>query len=254
MEDFGNQRYSVDSSRDRFGGDTRGDIFRPIVVEHDHGMVKNRNSPQWGNGDNRRDADLKPRRNPLPLMSLSLPLTSSDSHSEDGEDLRECYFQDTRRDSVNPALNTSPVLDDKCNAMKHDNDDRSVTRKWRDGPHPTRGRFNPAQKEKPIVYRNQPRPVQSGEGFQSHPHEEHQPGYREFRESAHYKPKKEEHGHMEGNWTRERTNKLDRLQGIDLDPKMPRARQEKRANNTASAIEETLTIKVDMTRPVNENR
>lgn len=256
-EDFGKQRYSVDTPRNRFGGDTHESLPRggirhsgPLVIEHDHGITHTKEPPRWEQFHDRRDQDpdFDRQRSPRPVGSSQERFRTSDSRLDDREDARGRHFQDDWREADYHETRRSPVPQDRPNTMKYGNH---------------RGRFGHGQGGRTGPHRNQPRIQQSSQGYQDLPHEEQRPGYRPFREDCYENPIEGEADRAEETrpqqWKRDRPGSLDRhLPKIDLDPKMPRQRMhgwnDQKTNNMTIVMEETLTIKVDMSRPVNKNR
>ncbi|XP_071340548.1 BCLAF1 and THRAP3 family member 3 [Trachinotus anak] len=263
-EDFGEQRYSVDTPRDGFGGDIRGspphgDIhhLRPLVIEHDHGITRNREPQRWEQFNNRRDLDpdFDRQRSPRPLGSSQERFRTSDSRMDDREDMRGRRLQDNWRDTNYIETRRSPVTQDRPNPMRYDNRDGSVIHKSRGSPRPVRGRLNRGQGGRTGPPANQACLQQSSMGYQDLPHEEQRPGYRPFRQE--YEDPIEGKPNWAGQWEDVRAASLDRQPPRDdLDPKMPRQRERRwndQKTNIATVKEETLTIKVDMSRPINQN-
>ncbi|XP_035474581.2 BCLAF1 and THRAP3 family member 3 isoform X2 [Scophthalmus maximus] len=267
-EDYGGQRYSADSPRDGFGGDTQGDVprgdtrpVRPLVIEHDHGNAEGRKRPQREQQVvDRRDVDLSQRqRSPRPLCSSQERFRTPHGRPDDREDPRGRHFQDNWRDSNYVESKRSPAPQERPNAVRYANREGPVNHRGRGGPGPVRGRLNRGLGGRTGPLRNQPRLQQ---GHQDLPREEQRPGYRPFRGDCFADP-------IEGGanwagedrlqqWDHDRPRSLDRHPPRDgLDPKMPRQRprgwNEKNATDMTPVKEETLTIKVDMTQPVNQN-
>ncbi|XP_037612159.1 BCLAF1 and THRAP3 family member 3 [Sebastes umbrosus] len=271
-EDFGEQRYSVDTPRDRFGGDAQGSLPRgdirhsgPLVIEHDHGNAESRQSSRWEKfGDRERDLDpdFERQRSPRPTGSSQERFRTSDSRLDDREDARGRQFQDNWRDSNYHETRRNPAPQDRPNPVRYGNRNGPVNHRGRGGSHPARGQFSRGQGGRTGPPRNQPRIQQPSQGYQDLPHEEQRPGNRPFREDSYEDPIE-----GESDWAEEdrlqqfeprRSNSLDRHpQRNDLNPKMPRQRERGWSNqkndNMTVVSEETLTIKVDMSRPVNKN-
>ncbi|CAK6970265.1 BCLAF1 and THRAP3 family member 3 [Scomber scombrus] len=262
-EEFGEPHYSVGTPRDGFGGDTHrglphGEIRHsgPLVIEHDHGIIESREPPRWEQFDDRGDHDLDRQRSPHPTSSSQERFRASSSRLEVREDTRGHQFQDKWRDSNYHETRRSTLPQDRPNPVRYGNRGGPTTHRGTGGSRPGRGRFNRGGRTGPP--RNQP-PSQQSQGYQDPPHEQQRPGYRPVREYCYEDPIEEE-----PNWAeedrlqqleRERPRSLDRhLPRADLDPKMPRKRwTEQKTNDVAVVTEETLTIKVDMSRPVNQN-
>ncbi|XP_022075357.2 BCLAF1 and THRAP3 family member 3 [Acanthochromis polyacanthus] len=259
-EEFGEQGYSVDPSGDGFGGDSGGKLplgdvrrSRPVVIEHGHGI---REVPRWEHIDNRRDRepDFDRQRSPRPRSSSQERFRMPDSRLDGREDTREWRFQDNPRDSNYHEARRSPVQD-RPNTMGFDNRAGPMNQMGRGSDRPLKRNYNQAQSGRTGQPRNQPRLQKS---YQERPHEDQRPGFRPFREDY------EDHIEVEPNWAEEdkpqqwnRPGSLDRDLNRDLDPKMPRQRQQgwinRKTDNATVVTEETLTIKVDMSRPVNQN-
>lgn len=268
-EKFGEQRYSVGTHRDGFGGDTHGGLPHgdirhsgPLVIEHDHGIIESRERPRWEQLDDREDHDLDRQRSPHPMSSSQERFRMSKSRLEVREDMRGRHFQDNWRDSNYHETRRSTLPQDRPNPIRYGNRDGPMMHRGRGGSRPLRGRFNRGQGGRTGPPRNQPRLQQSPQGYQDLPHEQQRPGYQPLREDCYEDSSEEEPNWAEEDrlqqWERERAGSLDRhLPRVDLDPKMPRKRErgwnEQKTNNMAVVTEETLTIKVDMSRPVNQN-
>ncbi|XP_059182800.1 BCLAF1 and THRAP3 family member 3 [Centropristis striata] len=270
-EDFGEQRYSVHTPRDRFGGDTQGSLPRgeirqsgPLVIEHDHGITDHIEPTQWKQFGGRRDLDpdFVRQRSPRPMGSSQERFRDTDSRLDDREDARGRHFQDNLRDKNYNETRRNPTPQDRPNHMRYGNRDGPVNHRGRGGPRPARGQFSRGQGGRNGPPRNQPRLLQPAKGYQELPREEQRPGYRPFREDSFEDPIDGEPDWAEEDrlqkWEPRRSGSLDRhSQRDDLDPKMPRQRERgwsnQKSNNTAIETEETLTIKVDMSRPVNKN-
>lgn len=269
-EEFGAQRYSVGKPRDGFGGDTHrglthGDIRHsgPLVIEHDHGIIDSREPPLWEQFADRGDHDLDRQRSPRPMSSSQERFRMSNSRSDVREDMRGRHFQDKWRDSSYHETRRSPLPQDRPNPIRYGNRDGPMNHRGRGGSHPARGRFSHGQAGRTGPPRNQLRSQPSPQGYQDLPHEQQSSGHRPLREDCYEDPIEEESNWAEEDrllqWERERPASLDRhLTRDDLDPKMPRQRErrwsEQKTNNMPVVTEETLTIKVDMSRPVNQNR
>uniref|UniRef100_A0A4W6G2C6 BCLAF1 and THRAP3 family member 3 n=1 Tax=Lates calcarifer TaxID=8187 RepID=A0A4W6G2C6_LATCA len=270
-EDFEEQRYSVDSPRDGFGGDNQGSLphgdarrLRPLIIEHDHGIAESRELPQWEQfGDHRDiDPDFDRQRSPRPLGSSQERFRTSDSRLDDREDVRGRHFKDNWRDSSFLETRRSPMPHDRPNPMRYGNRDGPVNHKGRGGPRPGRGRLNHGQGGRTGPPRNPAHLQKPSQEYQDLPHEEQRPGYRPFRDDCYEDPIEGESNWAGEDrlqqWEHDRSRSLDRhLPRGDLDPKMPRSRErgwnDLKSNNMSAAKEETLTIKVDMSRPVNQN-
>lgn len=264
--DFGEQRYSVDTPRDRFGGDTQASLPRgdnrhsgPLVIEHDHGITNRREPSRQEQFDDRGglDPDFNRQRSPRPMGSSQERFRMSDSSLDDREAARGHHFQDNWRDSNYSETRRNPAPQDRPNPVRYGNRDGVMNNRGRGGPRPARGQFSRGQGGRTGPPRSQPRFQQSSRGYQDLPHD--QP----FRENSYEDTTEGEPDWAEEDqpqqWEPHRPGSLDQhLQRDDLDPKMPRQRErgwnDKKNNNMTVVSEETLTIKVDMSRPVNKNR
>lgn len=266
-KDFGEPRYSMDTSRDRFGGGGEGSPPRgdarysgALVIEHGHGIHHHREPSRLerfnGRGDRGdRGPDMDQHRSPRPMGSSQERYRTANSRLDELKDGRGRHFQDNRRE-------------DDCHGPRRSPPPRN-------GPHPMkygyhRGRGFPRQprgRDGGIgPYRNQLSIRQPSQGYQDHHKEEQRPGYQlhqPFRDEDHEDPAKEEAGWAEGTrshqWKHDRPRSLDRhLPNVDVHPKMPRQRMHgpngQTAKNMTVVKEETLTIKVDMTQHTNKNR
>lgn len=261
----------MDTPRDRFGGDTQGSLPRgdirhsgPLVIEHDHGITDSREPSRWEQFGDRRDLDpdFNRQRNPRPMGSSQERFRTSDSRLDDREDVRGRHFQDNWRDSNYHETRRNPAPQDRPNPVRYGNRDGPVNHRGRGGPHPARGQFSHGHGGRTGPPRNQP-PLQSSQGYQDLSHEEQRLGYRPIRKDCYEDPIEVEPDWAEEDrphqWEPHRPGSLDRhQQRNDLDPKMPRQRErglnDQKNNNMTVVTEETLTIKVDMSRPVNKNR
>lgn len=270
-EDFGEQRYSLDKPRDGFGGGTEGILPRgdirpsgPLIIEHDHGITHSRELPRWEQFDHRRDRDpdFDRQSSPRPMRSSQERFRASDGRLDDWEVSRGQRFQDNWRDSNHHETRRSPTPQDRPNPVRYRNRNGPVNHRGRGGLHPERGRVSHGQGGRTGPHRKQPRLQQSSQGSQDLPHEEQGPGYRPFRDCY------EEPIEAKVDWAEETRpqqwkhdrpgNLVRRPPKIDLDPKMPRQRMcrwnNQKTDDMTVVTEETLTIKVDMSRPVNQNR
>ncbi len=245
----------------------RGDVrhMGPLVIEHDHGITDGREPSRWDQFENcgDLDPDFDRQRSPRPMGSSQERFRTSDSRLDDRGEARGCHFQDNWRDSNYHETRKSPMLQDRPNPMRYGNRDGPMTQRGRGGPRPVRGRVSRGQGGRTGLPRNQPRLQQSPQGYRDLPHEDQRPGDRLFRDDCYDDPTEGEPDWAEETrlqqWKHDRPGSLDRhLPRVDLDPKMPRQRvrewNDQKTNNMTAVTEETLTIKVDMSRPVNQNR
>ncbi|XP_069562932.1 BCLAF1 and THRAP3 family member 3 [Brachyistius frenatus] len=276
-EDFEEHGYTMDSPRDGFGGGARGNLpsgdvrhSRPLVVEHDHGITGGRQTPRREQFDDRRDPgpDFDRQRTPRPTGSSQERFRMSDSRSEDREGSRDRHFQDNPRDANYHESRRSPGPQERPNTMRYGNRAGPVNHRGRGGTRPMKVNLNPMKRQynqseggRTGQPRSQPRVQQSNQGYQDPPHTEQRHGYQPFRED-YQDPVEEEPDWVEEDrpqqWEHDRPGGLDRHPPRDhLDPKMPRQRERawnhQKNDSMAVVTEETLTIKVDMSRPVKKN-
>nr|XP_046226700.1 bcl-2-associated transcription factor 1 isoform X1 [Scatophagus argus]XP_046226701.1 bcl-2-associated transcription factor 1 isoform X2 [Scatophagus argus] len=264
-EDFVEQLDSMDTTRVRFGGDTKerlplGDIRHsgPLIIEHDHGIKHRREPSRCEQLDDHRDLEYDRHRSPRPGSSQE-HFRASDSRLHDHEDARGWHFEDNWRGTNYRETRGSPTPEDRPNPMRFGYRDGPVNHRGRSSPRSARGH---GQGGRTGPHRNQQPLRQSSQGYQDVPHEEQRLVYRPLKEDCYENPSERETDWAEE--TRLQQRKLDRpgsldrhLPKIDLDPKMPRQRgrrwSDQKTNNVTTVTEETLTIKVDMSRPINQN-
>lgn len=256
----------LDTPRDGFGADHQGSFphldtqnLEPLVIEHDHGITDSRVLPRWEQFEERRglDPDFDHQRSPRPMGSSQERFRTSGGRLEDREDTRRHHIQDNLRDANYLETRRSPVQQERPNPMRYGNRDGSVN-KGRSGPYPARGRMNHGQGGRTGPPMNQPPLQLASQAYQDPTREEQRTGYRPFREERSEDPLEQEHNWAEEQrlhqWKHDRSGSLDRRPPIDLDPKMPRGWNDQKKKNMTVVTEETLTVKVDMSRPVNQNR
>lgn len=243
----------MDTTRDRTGRDDP-ERLGPLVIEHDHGLSHGRETSRWTKFDGRRDQDpdIDRGRSPCLAGSSQERFRTSNFRSDRREDARRRPQEDWRG-ADHTETRRSPAAQDRGNNSRYG------SHRGRSGPHPARGRYSHGQAGKNGPHRNQP----SSQGYQDVSNEETRTGLQPFREDLSENPTEGEADWAEGTrdheWKPDRPGRLDRhVPKIDLDPKMPRQRMQKwidqRTSNMAAVIEETLTIKVDMSRPTVKNR
>ncbi|KAM9337758.1 uncharacterized protein ABDE67_019025 [Symphorus nematophorus] len=270
-EDFGEQRYSMDTPRDRFAGDAQGSLPRgdirhsgPLVIEHDHGITQSRESPRWEQFVDRRDLDpdFDRQRSPRPMSSTHERFRTSDSRLDDRSETRPRHFQDNWRDSSYHETRRSATPQDRPTPMRYGNRDGPMNHRGRGVHRPGRGRVRRGHGGRTGPQRNSLRSQKFSQEYQDLPHEEQRQGYRPYREDGYEDPIEGEADWEEvtgiQHWKHDRPGSPDRHPPkVDLDPKMPRQRLQalnnQKNDNVTVVTEETLTIKVDMSRPVNHN-
>lgn len=224
-------------------------------------MTYNREPSRWEHLDDHRDPkpDFDRQRSPRPMSSSQERFRMSDSRSDDREDQRRHNFQDNWRDPDYHDTRRSPTLQGRPNPIRYGG---PLNHRGRGGPRSGRGQVSRSPGERRGPHRNQLSLEPPSQGYQDLAHEEQRAGFRPSREDRFEDPVRGEAGWTEETrpqqWKHDRPRSQDRnLAGIDLDPKMPRQRMLEWNNQKASNMtvsEETLTIKVDMSRPVNQNR
>ncbi|XP_068437718.1 BCLAF1 and THRAP3 family member 3 isoform X2 [Clinocottus analis] len=278
-EDFGAQRYSGLGPRDKSGAPgplPRGAARHsgpPLVVEHGHGIAGGREPARWEQFSDRRDPDPDFDRQRSPPAR---PASSSQERfraPDDREDARGRHFQDARRDSGYHEAKRNPAPLDRPNPARYGGRGGPAAHRGRGGPpHSARGRSYRGQAGRTGPLRTQPRSQQQS-SYREPPREEQRAAYRPFRGDAYEdtpdgepdwaeedeEMEEEEEEDRLQQWEPRGPTSLERhLQRSELNPKTPRQRErgwseQKANNNNAAATEETLTIKVDMSRPVKNN-
>ncbi|XP_071760497.2 uncharacterized protein LOC139915705 [Centroberyx gerrardi] len=271
-EEFREQRFSLERPRDGFEGGTQGGFSRgevrhsgPLVVEHDHGIAKGRGPPRWEQFDSREDRNPDFDRESRPRQAGSQErFRKSNSRSDVREETRGRHIQDGRRD-IGCETRRSPMLQDRASPMGFADRAGPMNHRGRSGPRPARGRANRGRggRTETAPHRNHPRLQQFPQRRQDLPQEHQRQGYRPAEEDRYADPLEEESSWGEEaslrQWDRDRPGGLDQhLPRNDLDPKMPRQREgswtvQQETNEMTVVSEETLTIKVDMSRPANQN-
>lgn len=270
-DNFGEQQFSLGAPRGGLG-DRQGSLppagarhVGPLVFKHDHGIPDSREHVEQSRGRRGFDPDFDRPRSPPPKGSSQERFRTPDSRLDNWDEPRGARFHDNLRDPKYSEARRSPVQHKGENHIRFSNRDGPTNQRGRGGPRPTRGRSNQGQHGRNGPPRSQLHLQQSSEGFQA-PEEEPRSGpdgYRPTGEDCYEEP-------MEGSplwaedrrlqqWDQDRPRSLDRHPPrSNLDPKMPRQRErawsDQKNNNMTVRTEETLTIKVDMSRPVNQSR
>ncbi|KAK2859859.1 hypothetical protein Q5P01_004479 [Channa striata] len=268
-ENFGVKRYSLDTPRDRFGGDHQGSLphmsrqhLGPLVIEHGHGITDSRELPRWEHFEDHRglDPDFDHQRSPRSMASTEERFRRSNSRLGDREDTRRYHFQHNLREANYPETRRSPTQQDRPNPVRYDDEDGLANLKARNGPRTARGRSDQGQGGRTGPPRNPPYLQQAIRGYKDPSHEEQSTGYRPFKEDCYEDPVEQEPNWSENHkqWKLDGPGSLDRYPPRrELDPKMPHQRErgwnDQKTNNVTVVAEETLTIKVDMSRPVSQN-
>ncbi|XP_012706700.2 BCLAF1 and THRAP3 family member 3 isoform X1 [Fundulus heteroclitus] len=253
LQDFGDRGFSADRPRGGFRGRSRGTLVRqdsgrsgPFGAERYHGVEGGRNLTPLENVEDRRryDANFDRQRSPRSAGSSQERFRTSASRPIDREDSRGAHFPDDSRDSHYQEPRRSP------NTERYGNPGAPANYRGRG-----RGRYNQGPRGRGGLQRNQPR-------YQDAPQGEPRRGYTpirdEYREPAEKVPAWEDEEDFPPQWTHGRSRSLDRSLPRDHpDPKGPAQRNrgwnDPQTDNVTVITEETLTIKVDMSRPVNKN-
>ncbi|XP_041824594.1 BCLAF1 and THRAP3 family member 3 isoform X2 [Melanotaenia boesemani] len=264
-EDFGGKGFSVDTPRGGFKGGTRGNLTRggirhsgPLDIDHGRGITDSREPSQWEPFEDRRRhyPEFDRHRSPRSMDSLQERFRPSDSRLDDREGTLDYHFKDDLGDPNYHETRRNSAPQDRPNTTKYGNGDGPMNHRGRGG---VRRRYDQGRGGRIEHPRNQPRVQQSSQGYQDLPCEEQRPEHRPFRddfgESFEEESNWEEKGRLQ-QWKQNRSGSLDR-QRDDLNPKMSRQREHgwnsQKPDNMTVVTEETLTIKVDMSRPANQN-
>ncbi|CAJ1081740.1 LOW QUALITY PROTEIN: BCLAF1 and THRAP3 family member 3-like [Xyrichtys novacula] len=266
-EHFGEQRYPMNSPRNRFQGEPQGSLPHgdkrlsgPVVIEHDHGISDRRQPSHWEHFNTRgdHDSDFDRQRSPRPVSS-SQERSRMSERLESRVDTRPHNFQVDWRNSDYNESRRAP--EKRPSPMSYGARDSPMKHRGRGGFRPARGRANRGQFGKTGPPRNQFHLHQSSQGYKDYPEKDLRPGYQPVRDD-YEDPVEAEPNWVEEDrvqvWKQERPRSLDRNPPVvDLDPKMPRQRlrewKDQKMNNSTAVSEETLTIKVDMSQPVHKN-
>lgn len=254
------QRYPVDSPRDSFGGDVQkgrphGDTRHsgPFAVERDHGSA-----PDRKRYDDRRHPDFDRQRSPPAVSSSQERFTASHNRFDDREGARRPHPQGNWREAKYSEGRCTPTSQDETNSMGCGSQEGPMNHRDRGSPLSTRGSFGRGHGGRPGPNRNHHQSQRSPQGYQGPPHEERRQDYRPFRsDNGNHK---EEAGWTQENrpqWKADRSGSLNRpVFKTRVDSTVPCARQRgwTEQKSTAAKTEETLTIKVDMSQPLNQSR
>lgn len=222
---------------------------KPLVVEHDHGIAKSRGPPRWEQFDSREERS--------PDFDREERFRKSNSRSDMREEMRGRHIQDDRR-NFGGENRRSPVMQDRSSPMGFAGRNGLTNNRGRSGPQPGRGRMNRGRggRTETGPPRNHHRFQQFPDRRQDLPQERQRPAARppeeDYVDPMGAEPTWAEETALR-QWDRGRPGSVDRhLPRDDLDPKMPRQREQ--SWTIQQKTSETLTIKVDMSRPVNQNR
>lgn len=231
-----------------------------LIVEHGHGNIDSRGPPRWKQIDNIRnrgpnhDREIHPRQRGPSQERVRKTNSRSDTRAETRgrpvHDGRRDFGHEPRRSPMN-----FPNRGGRGGPLNH---------RGRSSPGPARGRRNPGRGGRMEMgpSRNHPRIQQSPQGHQDPP--QTRSGFRPREEDWDMDPREEESRWAKETpelpqWEGDKPGIMDRRPPRDvMEPEMPSHReswnhQQNRSEMTV-VTEETLTIKVDMKRPTNENR
>ncbi|MEQ2172636.1 hypothetical protein GOODEAATRI_023118, partial [Goodea atripinnis] len=233
-----------------FRGRNRGTFFRgdsgPFVDEHSHDVEGGRNLPQFENIEDHKhyDPNFDRQRSPRSVGSSQERFRTSTARFSDREGTRGGHFQDNSRDSNYHEPRGSP------NAMRYGNKGGPANYRGRG-----RGGYNQGRRGRSGPHRNQPRCQDLPQGEQR---EGCQPIRDDYKDPVEKVPNWKDENRLQ-QWRDSRSTSLEQnLRRDDLNPERPPQRKlgwnDPQTNNMMVITEETLTIKVDMSRPVNQNR
>ncbi|XP_061661900.1 BCLAF1 and THRAP3 family member 3 isoform X2 [Syngnathoides biaculeatus] len=236
-KDFGDQRYSPtmvvsDRRRDALVKNAR-------VFPHDQGVPDSQKPLQWEHSDNRkqRDSDMRQTR-----MSDNRPIVR--------EDTRKRHFPDNWRDGAESKKSDPPR--ERTDFARFDRKAVPTNQRGTGGPHPDRGRFSHNQVgNSGNLTKNRTNFEQSSRCYQDTPRDEAKATYRSQRKAVEEEAPRwtDEDGHLKQVWPGSLVPSLHRG---DLEADSPRPDnvwEVPEYKNVTVVSEETLTIKVDMSRP-----
>ncbi|XP_077410569.1 uncharacterized protein LOC144040329 [Vanacampus margaritifer] len=257
-KDFGDQRHSSAKDDGDFRRDPPGtNALGPGTLrfnEHGQRFQDNRKGPRLKHSDNggQREIDVRHRRAGQTSSSQE-QLRTSNRMSDVREDSRKRHNPDNWRDGSEHKR--SPPPQERTNLTRFDRQGAATNQRGSGGSHPARGRFShdPVGKNG-----NRTNFQQSSRSHQNVPREEPRAGYRSQRDTCYSNAEEEE---AEPGWTREEDDerRLEHVQPASLDRRWhrdepdverPRTRvwEEPDSKSMTVVTEETLTIKVDMSR------
>uniref|UniRef100_A0A1A8S5A1 Zgc:112982 n=2 Tax=Nothobranchius rachovii TaxID=451742 RepID=A0A1A8S5A1_9TELE len=237
-EDFGDRGFSANRPRGGFGGRSRGNFPRRdsgnpgFGTERDRGLGHRQDF-------RRHESDFEPRRSPRSVGSSQERFRTSAGRLDGWEISPERHFRDDSIEANRHETRRSP------NPQRYDGQEGQMN-------HRGRGRFSQGRGGRMEPPRNQPR-------FQDLPDGEQREGYRAFRggfeDPVEKKPNWENEDRRQ-RWEDDRPGSLQQSSArVDLDHKIPHQRERdwssQKSNDVTIITEETLTVKVDMSRPAN---
>uniref|UniRef100_A0A1A8L2S3 Zgc:112982 n=1 Tax=Nothobranchius pienaari TaxID=704102 RepID=A0A1A8L2S3_9TELE len=239
-EDFGDRGFSANRPRGGFGGRSRGNFPRRdsgnpgFGTERDRGLGHRQDF-------RRHESDFEPRRSPRSVGSSQERFRTSAGRLDGWEISPERHFRDDSIEANRHETRRSP------NPQRYDGQEGQMNNRGRG-----RGRFSQGRGGRMEPPRNQPR-------FQDLPDGEQREGYRAFRggfeDPVEKKPNWENEDRRQ-RWEDDRPGSLQQSSArVDLDHKIPHQRERdwssQKSNDVTIITEETLTVKVDMSRPAN---
>ncbi|XP_015225550.1 PREDICTED: uncharacterized protein CXorf23-like [Cyprinodon variegatus] len=241
-KDFVDRGYSVHRPRGGFRDRTLGSLPRedsgPFVGEHDHSVERGRNQQQFENFEDRRnDPNFDRQRSPSSAGSSQEHFRKSTSRPR--ENSRGKHFQNDSRHGNYQEPRRSP------NTMRYDQ---------QGGPENYRGRGRELDDQGPRgraePNRNQPRYQDRTQGGQ-------RPDHHPIRDDYEKIPNWIDEDKIQ-QWRQSRSRSLEQNSPRDdLHPKRPPQRNQawsdRRPDNMTVITKETLTINVDMSRPLSNN-
>ncbi|CAL8294962.1 unnamed protein product [Lota lota] len=261
---YGKEEELRDPPRDGYR-EALGDVqaLKPLVVEHGHGIAINRGPPGWDMTDGGRK-DMERHSRPRQMGFQPDRDRSSNNRSEPREESRETPFQDGRRD---------PGCESRRGLMGNNRTNQPGRfpplkdhGNLRGGPPPARGRIEVGRRgayhdgklaASPI--RNPPRSPKFPRGRQDFAQELQGRQGQAYREdNSHVAPRQENPGWGKDSKPHMGRSTMSGEMSRPLVPLVPSQREHRWKNQQESSevmvvSEETLTIKVDMNRPVSKN-
>ncbi|XP_077364634.1 uncharacterized protein LOC144009044 [Festucalex cinctus] len=250
-KDFGDQRHTFAKDDRDFRRDPPGkNALGPGTLrftEHGQGFQDNRKGPRREHSDNggQRDIEVRHRR-AVPSSSSQEKFRTSNSRLDDREDSRKRHYPDNWRDGSEHTRSLPPQ--ERTNLSRFDRQCAPTNQRVTGAFHPDRGKFGQDQVGNDG---NRTNFQQSSRSYQNVPREE----YRSQRDTCYSNAVEEE---VQPGWT-EDERRLKRAQPAspdrrrhqdepDVEQPRPRVWEEPDSKSMTVVTEETLTIKVDMSR------
>ncbi|XP_061569895.1 BCLAF1 and THRAP3 family member 3 [Cololabis saira] len=247
----------VDTPRGGFGGGARGTFPRgdfrhsgSHFIEHKYSDADDREMPPWQRPEDRRpyEPHLDRQRSPRSGGSSQERFRTSDRPG--GQEETQA-FHDALRESNLHEARRSPGLQDRPHTVRYGDRDGHMSHRGRGGA--TRS-YSPGGRTRPP--RARPHPQESSQGYQDLPRGDQRPFMKER-----HGPLDEDDGWNEDppqQWERPRSGGSDQYhRREEVTANLPRQRErdwsDQKADNMTVVTEETLTIKVDMSQPVNQS-